>query len=87
MNASHLPVVSALWLLLLSASGCEMDDDAPPILFWVSRPHEDRGECTDCHVRVNAAGVPLPSITSASRMPHLERGVCTNCHRVRVPGR
>ena len=54
----------------------------PTIRFGASRPHADRGPCTNCHTVVTGGGNPLPMISSSSQMPHAFRGVCGNCHRV-----
>ena len=82
--------LSVAALVLVGTGGCELEgemDDAPPILWTANRPHADRGECTNCHVRLDLAGMPLPMIASWARMPHADRGVCTNCHVVTLgPG-
>ena len=67
--------------LAMGTAACELgEEEAPPISWMANRPHRDEGACTDCHTRLDWAGKPLPTITSASRIPHMDRGVCSNCH-------
>jgi hypothetical protein len=78
---------SLLILALLLAAGCDNEDDDAPAISWLAvRPHEDRGVCTGCHVRLTQGGTRIPQITSAARMPHDERGVCSNCHTIALGG-
>ena len=82
MRAPRSILALALPLLALGACEGDDDDDAPAIVWTAVRPHEDRGECTRCHLRLDLNGNPVPEIPSWARMPHADRGVCTNCHRI-----
>lgn len=78
--------------------GCEEhdddDDDAPPITADRVRPHEHKGECTDCHRVLGSdqgfRGAPgrgrapraAPAITFNDVRPHPDRGACVGCHSI-----
>lgn len=59
---------------------------APQIGWGASRPHGDRGSCTECHSVLRRHGRPVPMILSSASMPHAFRGICGNCHTVQGNG-
>lgn len=64
---------------------------APPICSRRSMPHEQRGECRNCHIVTNCppartatVSTLVPTITRTSLLPHAFVGVCRSCHVIRA---